>query len=88
VSPYRIPSPPSVNPGKNPGGARPVDTELLPMMVTLWVASIARVAFGLRSHEIFGAEATLALLMVFFLPWRACCALAPLWEMLRGRSRE
>jgi hypothetical protein len=45
------------------------DTNLLAVLVVFWVASIARVVSALVRHEIFGAEATLALMAVVAVPW-------------------
>jgi hypothetical protein len=45
------------------------DINLLGVFAVFWVASVARVAAGVLRHEVFGAEATLALMAVVLVPW-------------------
>jgi hypothetical protein len=45
------------------------DRDLLPVAIILWLASVARVGYGLWEREVFDAEATLALLCVVLIPW-------------------
>lgn len=63
--PYRLAqlSPPREEP--SPGN----DAEILPAMLLLWAAAAGRVAWALAQHERFGAEGSLALLVVLALPW-------------------
>ena len=44
------------------------DSDLRPIAIVLWVASLIRVGFALASREVFGGEATLALMCVVLLP--------------------
>jgi hypothetical protein len=59
----------------SPSANRRGDRDLLPMWVALWVGSALRVASALVSHEVFGAEATLALAAFLLVPglmlWRS-----------------
>jgi len=43
--------------------------DLWPVVALLWVSSIARVVLGFATHEVFGAEGTLALACVVLVPW-------------------
>jgi hypothetical protein len=45
------------------------DRDLLPVGVVLWVASLARVTYALANREVFGIEATLALVCVVLVAW-------------------
>ena len=44
------------------------DSDLRPVAVLLWIASVVRVALSLYHRQEFGVEATLALLCVLLLP--------------------
>jgi hypothetical protein len=44
------------------------DSDLRPIAVVLWVASVIRVALALFHNEAFGAESTLALACLVMLP--------------------
>ncbi len=56
-------------------------TEALhPVLLLVWVASLARVAGALYSREVLGAEATLALMTMVAVTWYALAA--------RARSRK
>ena len=46
-----------------------LDSDLLPLFVLAWIASMVRVAGAVVSAETFGTEPTLALLFVLGLPW-------------------
>jgi hypothetical protein len=35
----------------------------------LWLSGLVRVVLALQNHEVFGTEATLALMTVLLLPW-------------------
>jgi len=45
------------------------DSDLVPVAVVLWLASLARVILAVLHGEVFGAEATFALLCTMLLPW-------------------
>ncbi len=45
------------------------DSDLVPVALMLWIASLARVILALLHHEAFAAEASFALLCVVALPW-------------------
>lgn len=45
------------------------DSDLVPVAVVLWLATIARVVLAVLHHEVFGAEATFALFCAVLLPW-------------------
>lgn len=44
------------------------DSDLRPVAVALWAASVIRVALAMFHHEAFGAESTLALACIVVLP--------------------
>jgi hypothetical protein len=46
------------------------DRDLLVVGLLLWVASVVRVVAALLEHEVFGAEASLALVCVVLIPWK------------------
>jgi hypothetical protein len=48
---------------------RRCDSDLWPAFTLFWMISAARVVEGVLRHEVFGAEATLALMSVVGLPW-------------------
>lgn len=50
------------------GPKRAVDRDLLPVFVLLWAMSVAVVVRCVFRHDVFGAEATLALTLVVALP--------------------
>ncbi len=54
------------------------DSDLRPIAIVLWVASLVRVGFALANGQVFGVEATLALICVVLLPVTA----------FRGRNTE
>ena len=45
------------------------DSDLVPVAVVLWLATVARVFLAVLHHEVFGAEATFALFCAVLLPW-------------------
>ncbi len=45
------------------------DSDLVPVALVLWLATIARVVLAVLHHEVFGAEATFALFCAVLLPW-------------------
>jgi len=45
------------------------DSDLVPVAVVLWLATVARVVLAILHHEVFGAEATFALSCTVLLPW-------------------
>jgi len=45
------------------------DWDLLLIGGATWLAGVARVTLALAHHEVFGAEATLALACVVGIPW-------------------
>ena len=64
-----------------PRAARPPsrwrDVDVLLALSALWVVSVIRVAGAAAHHEVFGAEATLAFLSMFAIPWMAVRARFP-----------
>ncbi len=62
-----LPFPPSRSPRTDE--PTPVEPELWPVGLLLFVASLARVAQTLWRHSVFDTEPTLALLFVVGLPW-------------------
>ena len=63
-------SPPQSNPPVAPKRAqRWGGRELLVGFALFWAVSLVRVVGGVVRHEVFGAEATLALMAVFGIPW-------------------
>ena len=63
-------SPPRSNPPVAPERTkRWGERELLVGLALFWVVSLIRVVGGVVRHEVFGAEATLALMAVLGLPW-------------------
>jgi hypothetical protein len=53
------------------------DADVLLALSALWVVSVVRVAGAAVHHEVFGAEATLAFLSMFAIPWLAVRARLP-----------
>jgi hypothetical protein len=51
------------------------ESDLLVVGIPVWFASVARVALGVCQHEVFGAEATLALACAIGIPWLLASAL-------------
>lgn len=45
------------------------DSDLIPVALVLWLATVTRVVLAVLHHEVFGAEATFALLCAVVLPW-------------------
>lgn len=45
------------------------DSDLIPVAVVLWLVTIVRVVLAVLHHEVFGAEATFALICAVVLPW-------------------
>jgi hypothetical protein len=45
------------------------DADILLALATLWMVSVVRVAGAAQRHEVFGAEATLAFISMFAIPW-------------------
>jgi len=64
-----VPFPPSRSLRSGSGG--PVELELWPVGLLLFVASVARVTQALLRHSAFDTEPTLALAFVIGLPWLA-----------------
>lgn len=63
--PYRSkPTQPTPTISRSPRG----DRDLLPIWALLWLAAASRVAVAMVHHEIFRAEATLALIVVALIP--------------------
>ena len=50
-------------------GRGAVAADLLPAAALFWVLSVVRVVGAFARHETFGAEATLALMAVLWVPW-------------------
>jgi hypothetical protein len=50
--------------------------QLHPALFVVWLASVACVVGAFYRHEVFGAEPTLALMMLVAIPWYAIAALA------------
>ncbi len=46
-----------------------VEDDLRPVLLTVWLGSVVRVAAALHSREPYACEAILAVLAVVFLPW-------------------
>jgi len=44
------------------------DDDLLPVLAALWVVSAVRIAGAVWMHQVFGAEATLALATLLVIP--------------------
>ena len=59
---------PSIDAAGPPEGDEGPDADLIPAFALVWVASLVRVVGGFARNEVFGTEATLALLMVIVLP--------------------
>jgi hypothetical protein len=57
--------------------------DLLPVIVLVWIGSVARVAGAFARGERFGAEPTLALFAIVLLP--LLCADAAAWWLRRRR---
>ena len=81
TSPYRTPAERPEPAGDGPPALD--DCELVPALGLLWLASLARVAFGIASGEVFGGELTVAVLAVLLLPLLAKDGVAALLERLR-----
>jgi hypothetical protein len=64
--PYRSSDSPSVEDTHEPDEG---DSGMLLAFALFWVLSVVRVVGGLLRHEIFGSEATLALMAVVGVPW-------------------
>lgn len=72
--PYRCPEAPS---GDAPDGPEETFTEALhPVLLLVWVASLARVVGAVYFREVLGTEATLALMTLVAVPWYALAARA------------
>lgn len=86
MSPYRNAA------GIDRSGEEPecADADLVPVILVVWLGSIARVARALSRAEPFGAEPTIALFAIAFLPFLAKGA-AVWWfrhrRWLRARGR-
>jgi hypothetical protein len=72
----RSPSAPPPRPPREPqAGASPPlpsrwrDVDVLVALSALWIVSVVRVVGAGAHHEVFGAEATLAFLSMFAIPW-------------------
>ena len=63
-NPPRLPQPPSDHLQRGHG-----ERELLVVLALFWVVSLVRVVGTVVRHEVFGAEATLALMAVLVIPW-------------------
>jgi hypothetical protein len=50
-------------------GSRWRDADVLLAMCVIWIVSVVRVAGAATHREVFGAEATLAFLSMFAIPW-------------------
>ena len=61
-SPYRVTRREAV--GRKP----PIDRDLLPVFALLWAMSVAVVVRCVLRHDVFGAQATLALALAVALP--------------------
>jgi hypothetical protein len=55
--------------GVQPRAGRWRDFDLVVALGALWAVSIVRVAGAAHRHEVFGAEATLAFICMFAIPW-------------------
>ncbi len=69
LSAYRSVGDPTGKAPTTPGGA--FQERLHPVYVFVWAASLARVAGAAYTREVFGAEATLALMTVAVITWYA-----------------
>jgi hypothetical protein len=56
-------------PKQPPSPEVPDDSDLLPIAVILWLASVVRVGYALWVREILGVESTLALACIVLIPW-------------------
>jgi hypothetical protein len=65
MSPYRLPA--QVH--ETETGSSCPDSDVLPLLVVFWLASVARVIVGFVRHEAAGTEATLASLAVVSVPF-------------------
>jgi len=74
------------DPGKPGSSENMVDRDLIGAFAVLWIASFVRIVGGVVIHETFGAEMTLALLIVLLLPVLLCKMLAKL--ILDDRARR
>ncbi len=72
--PYRCPEEPSRD---VPDGPEETFTEALhPVLLLVWVASLARVVGAVYFREVLGTEATLALMTMIAIAWYALAARA------------
>ena len=63
---------------------RIADMDLVPVFLVFWLISAFRVAVAIFTREVFGVEATLALLALVLLPW----LLTPMVRALPARARS
>jgi hypothetical protein len=84
TSPYRT----ATAPGRTSSGETfsSLDEDLGPVLALVWVASVARVVGAFARHEVFGAEATLALLAAVWTP-RYLFSISSLW-LANRRARH
>jgi hypothetical protein len=83
-SPYRT-SPSHDSTVDDPDRDALPDADLFPLLVVLWLASVARVGAGIALREIMGAETSLALLVVLFVPLMVSEPIASWWNRRRRR---
>jgi hypothetical protein len=86
-SPYRTPAAPPSDTGSTAHEAPAPDEDLWPVLAAMWVASAVRVAGALWMHQVFGAEATLALAMLLLGPCLVRHRLGARLPARRGPSR-
>jgi hypothetical protein len=86
-SPYRTRAAAPSEMEPSPADAPASDRELWPVLVAVWVASAIRVAGAIGMHQVFGAEATLALLTLLAVPAVVGHPLRACLERRRRRSR-
>jgi isoprenylcysteine carboxyl methyltransferase (ICMT) family protein YpbQ len=61
------------------------DSGLVVVGALLWLTALVRVLLGLWSHEVFGTEASLALMVILILPWLAIKQLREKWRRAHER---
>jgi hypothetical protein len=86
-NPYRAPAEPVDDDDGDGQGQASFDVDVLVALAFLWIASVVRVASAFVRHEAFGAEPTVAFLVVLALPWLTRGSIARVWQMRRPAAR-
>ena len=69
MSPYRKLPEVERTPAEPAEDERYPDSDLWPVFIVFWLASVVCVVVALLRHETFGTEATLAALAIVLVPW-------------------